>query len=132
MEILMSRRGRGRENGMQQCLMKRGVKETRNAVKRYKMNNQENVDLDNNMAAHSIDGNTTNETDENRDGLHRQSTYNNDFQQLSGGTGDVYDIDSEEDISIVHDETETLLYPFPDILVLDMHPVPSTGLSRVQ
>ena len=50
----MSRRGRGRENGMQQCLMKRGVKETRNAVKRYKMNNQENVDLDNNMAAHSI------------------------------------------------------------------------------
>ena len=39
---------------MQQCLMKRGVKETRNVVKRYKMNNQENVDLDNNMAAHSI------------------------------------------------------------------------------
>jgi len=34
-----------------------------------------------------------------------------------GGTGDVYDIDSEEDISIVHDETETLLYPLPDILV---------------
>ena len=49
----MSRRGRGRDNGMQHCLMKRGVKETRNAVKRYKMNNQENVDFDNNMAAHS-------------------------------------------------------------------------------
>jgi len=30
---LMSRRGRGIENGMQQCLMKRGVKETRNAVR---------------------------------------------------------------------------------------------------
>jgi len=53
MGIVMSRRGRGRENGMQQCLMKRGVKETRNAVKRYKMNNQENVDLENNMASHS-------------------------------------------------------------------------------
>ena len=30
---LMSRRGRGIENGMQQCLMKSGVKETRNAVR---------------------------------------------------------------------------------------------------
>ena len=30
---LMSRRGRGIENGMQQCLMKRGVKETRNIVR---------------------------------------------------------------------------------------------------
>ena len=38
---------------MQQCLMKREVKEIRNVVKRYKMTNQENVDLDNNMAAHS-------------------------------------------------------------------------------
>ena len=34
-----------------------------------------------------------------------------------GGTGDVDDIDSEEDISIVHDETETLLYQLSDILV---------------
>ena len=30
---LMSRRGRGIENDMQQCLIKRGVKETRNAVR---------------------------------------------------------------------------------------------------
>ena len=30
---LMSRRDGGIENGMQQCLMKRGVKETRNAMK---------------------------------------------------------------------------------------------------
>ena len=34
-----------------------------------------------------------------------------------GGTGDVDDIDSEEDISIVHDEMGTLLYPLPDIMV---------------
>ena len=53
MGIVMSQRGGGRENGMQQCLMKREVKEIRNVVKRYKMTNQENVDLDNNMAAHS-------------------------------------------------------------------------------
>ena len=33
---LMSRRGRGIENGMQQCLMKRGVKETRNTVRRIR------------------------------------------------------------------------------------------------
>ena len=30
---LMSRRGRGIENGMQQCLMKRGMKETRNDMR---------------------------------------------------------------------------------------------------
>jgi hypothetical protein len=30
---LMSRRGRGIENGMQQCPMKRRVKETRNAAR---------------------------------------------------------------------------------------------------
>ena len=33
-----------------------------------------------------------------------------------GGTDDVHDIDSEEDISTIH-ETSTLLYPLPDILV---------------
>ena len=33
-----------------------------------------------------------------------------------GGTEDVHDIDSEEDISTIH-ETSTLLYPLPDILV---------------
>ena len=30
------------------------------------------------------DGNTTNEMDENSDWLHRQSTYSNGLQQLSG------------------------------------------------
>ena len=33
-----------------------------------------------------------------------------------GGTDDVHDIDSEEDISTIH-ETGTLLYPLRDILV---------------
>jgi hypothetical protein len=33
-----------------------------------------------------------------------------------GGTDDVHDIDSEEDIRTFH-ETGALLYPFPDILV---------------
>ena len=33
-----------------------------------------------------------------------------------GGTNDVQDIDSEQDISTIH-KTGTLLYPLPDILV---------------
>ncbi|XP_066368647.1 uncharacterized protein [Miscanthus floridulus] len=101
MGILMSRRGRGRENGMQQCRIKREVKETRNTVR---------------------DGNTTNQTDENSGWLHMHSTYSNDAEQLSdgpvplssiSGTGDVDDIDIEEDISIVHEtdtQVDTLFY----------------------
>ena len=33
-----------------------------------------------------------------------------------GGADDVHDIDSEQDISTIH-ETDTLLYPLPDNLV---------------
>ena len=33
-----------------------------------------------------------------------------------GGADDVHDIDSEQDISTIH-ETDILLYPLPDILV---------------
>ncbi|XP_066376908.1 uncharacterized protein [Miscanthus floridulus] len=76
------------------------------------MSNQENVDIENNMASHSTDANTHNEIGENSDRLHRQSTYSNGFQQLSdgmeplsciGGTDDVHDIDSEQDISTTHE-----------------------------
>ncbi|XP_066315910.1 uncharacterized protein [Miscanthus floridulus] len=89
----------------------KGTERNKKSLQRYKMSNQENVDLENNMASHSIDANTHNETDDNSDWLHRQSTYSNDFQQLSdgtkpfsciGGTDDVHDIDSEQDISTIH------------------------------
>ncbi|XP_066364376.1 uncharacterized protein [Miscanthus floridulus] len=89
---LMSRRGRGIENGMQQCLMKRGVKETRNAVRDGNTTNGTDKNSDklhmhstnSNGANELSDGNTTNEMDENSDRLHRQSTYSNGLQQLSG------------------------------------------------
>ncbi|CAD6202477.1 unnamed protein product [Miscanthus lutarioriparius] len=89
---LMSKRGRGIENGMQQCPMKRGVKETRNAVRDGNTTNgmDENSDklhmhsTNSNVANELSDGNTTNEMDENSDWLHRQSTYSNGLQQLSG------------------------------------------------
>ncbi|XP_066368648.1 uncharacterized protein [Miscanthus floridulus] len=95
------------------------------------------------MIAHSTNGNTTNQTDENSGWLHMHSTYSNDAEQLSdgnitnemdensdrlhrhstyngpvplssiSGTGDVDDIDIEEDISIVHEtdtQVDTLFY----------------------
>lgn len=47
------------------------------------MNSQGRVDLNSNMAAHSTDGNTTNEIDENSEWLHMHSTHNNGVGQLS-------------------------------------------------
>ena len=45
-------------------------------------------------------------------------TFGDGTEPLSyiGGTDDVHDIDSEQDISTIH-ETGTLLYHLPDILV---------------